>query len=608
MSAIAGVVHLDGSRASGDVEAMLDAMAHRWPDGRTVVEAGPATFGFGLMATTPEASREALPLEGTWLVTADARVDNRDEMLAALGLAPGTPDGDIVQAAVQRWGIDAADRLVGDFAWAAWDEGRRRLMMARDFLGLRPLYYHCDGRRVAFASELRGLRALPWVPRDVDHMRVLDWRIGRYGDSSNTFMASARRVPAAHVLVVDAGGLRLHRYWDPLQIQVRNDMPLEEAVAGVRHHFREAVRSRMRSNGPLAAHLSGGLDSSSVVATARDLDPSRPVNAYTLKFSGDSIVNERPFAQAVADQSGAHLHQVESDRHHPWWKLEERVRWADGPLVTIHSSYVIGMIAEAARRGERVVLDGSEGDDVIGHGEYLLLDHLRALRLRAARRYVAETAERYRGTAKQRLVMFGIRPLTQGFWTRWWLHRAPAGRGLFARETPVGGPVEPELLPLVRARLRQNQPRIFRSVPSDAYNRAANLREPIFDELTNYLDHTYAALGMEHRSPFFDRRLVDFCLTVPTRHRQQGGETRYYFRQAMADILPAAVARRQDKAAFDRVSRLAAQAGAPTGVELEKLNAWQWPEMPGLFASRVDGQPSVLVRKRVLQCALENLA
>ncbi len=607
MSAIAGVVHLDGSRADGDVEAMLNAMGHRWPDGSAIVEDGPAIFGFGLMATTPEAARERLPMQQSWLVTADARVDNRAEMLGALGLTASAPDGDVVAAAVERWSLDAADRLIGDFAWAAWDERRGRLMLARDFLGLRPLYYVQDGARVAFASEVRGLLALPWVARDVDRNRLLDWRTGRYGDRTNTLLAAVKRVPAAHVVVFAGGGSWAHRYWDPTEIPVNHAMPLDAAVEGVRHHFREAVQARMRCNLPLAAHLSGGLDSSSVVATARDLEPDKRIDAYTLEFEDERFPNESHHAQEAATHSRVDLHRVASDGHGPWWNIDERIEWADAPLVTLHSSYVIGMVAEAGRRGARVMLDGSEGDDVIGHGEYLLVNHLRALRLRAARRYVHETAVRYRGTSRQRWLMFGLRPMTHGLWTRWWLHRAQQQRGPFSRESPVGGPVGPSLAAEAQARMRRQQPQMFRAIRSDERKRAENFLEPIFDEACTYLDHNYAAMGMEHRSPFFDRRLVEFCLTVPSRHRQSGSQTRWYFRRAVADVLPHAVARRTDKADFGAVAREAMRRDAPTGAQREALASWRCPGMPELFAPHVAAEPSVLLRKHILRRALERV-
>ncbi len=608
MSAIAGIVHLDGSQPDcDDVARMLAAMPERCRDGLNFAEAPGGCFGFGLVATVPEARRDECPCGDSIVVVGDARVDNRPEMLAKLDLPPDCPDGAIIHAATRRWGADAPRHVIGDYAWVAWRPERRRLLLVRDFLGMRPLFYTVDGNRVAFASTLAGLLALPWVDREVDPMRVLEWRTGQYGDRTNSFLKAVKRPPAACAVSLDAGGAKASRYWFPEHIPVDRGMSMEQASEGVRAHFEEAVASRLRSNQPVAAQLSGGLDSSSVVAMARSLQPDTPLHAYTMTFKVERHADEAPYARQAAEASGATLHEIPCDGYGPWWRLEDRTRWAGGPLVSLHSSFLMGTMQKAKQMGHAVVLDGSEGDATIGHGEFLLVNHLRRLRLRTAYNYLHSFRELHGGTPWRRFLVFGVTPMFQAPWTTVALHRGARGRGALGREISARGPVGPALVPVLLDHMRSHRVWQMTNVRSDEAFHRIRMRNPLLDEFGMFTDQSYAGLGVEHRSPFFDRRLVDFCLTVPSTLRTDGPNTRVYFRHAMADLLPPGVAWRRTKTRFDFAFREYV-ADMPPTVDQEELQSWQWNPLPGLFPPHTASHPIALLRKQNLRLALAQVA
>ena len=202
MSAIVGMLFADGRPVDpGDLERMTAPLAHRGPDGKGTWLGGRVGLGHLLLTTTPESQNERLPLERDGLtITADARLDNRDELLRALDISPAAPDGELILAAYGRWGEACPARLLGDFAFAVWDTRRRILFAARDHFGVKPLYYFCSPGVFAFASELKALLPVPFVPRRLDEERVADYLLSLGEDTESTFYRDIRRLPPAHTI------------------------------------------------------------------------------------------------------------------------------------------------------------------------------------------------------------------------------------------------------------------------------------------------------------------------------------------------------------------------------------------------------------------------
>ncbi|HZU76753.1 MAG TPA: asparagine synthetase B, partial [Dehalococcoidia bacterium] len=220
MSALAGIVRLDGQPAAPtDLAAMMQALDHRGPDGRGVWHEGATGLGHQLLRATPEPVPETLPLSarsGRCVITADARLDNRDELIAALGLG-GCPDdaltdADLLLAAYERWGEACPEELLGDFAFAIWDRRAQTLFCARDHFGVKPFYFlHLAGRLFAFASEVPALLRLHELPRRLNESRIADFLAG-LDDPTSTCYCDIVRLPPAHALTLTSdGSLRTRR-------------------------------------------------------------------------------------------------------------------------------------------------------------------------------------------------------------------------------------------------------------------------------------------------------------------------------------------------------------------------------------------------------------
>ncbi|HVY92675.1 MAG TPA: asparagine synthase-related protein, partial [Bryobacteraceae bacterium] len=280
MSGIYGMVRLDGAPVTrAMLEPVAAAMAGWGPDGHGQWCSENAGLGFLSLRITPESLHERLPMSlraaPHLFITADARIDNRDELFNALQVPSAgrarTPDSSLILLAWERWGADCVKRLLGDFAFSIWDARQRSLFCARDPLGCRPLFYYRDARTFLFASDIKGTLAGVDSPRLNEPLLAAHLQMRTYyAQKTRTFYENILKLPAGHTLTLYGGELRLHEYWSPHNIPTRP--PARDGE--LRELFRQAVECRVRSAFPVAAHLSGGIDSSAVtLQAARILRP-----------------------------------------------------------------------------------------------------------------------------------------------------------------------------------------------------------------------------------------------------------------------------------------------------------------------------------------------
>ena len=385
MSGIAAVWRLDGAPLhQATLDRMIERLAPRAADAVGTWLDGPVGLGHRMLHATPESLQQKLPLAGDTgevVVTADARLDNRAELMSALGLshraADGVSDGELVLRAWERWGEECPARLLGDFAFALWDARRRVLFCARDPAGVKPLYYHLGSRLVAVASETKALLAIPDVPRRLDEISIAACLVPGLDDRVATFYEGILRLPAGHCLTVTAGGGTARAYWqlDPTrELRAGSDAEYAEQF---RELFTDAVRCRLRSVSPAAAALSGGLDSSSVVCVARAVQEAAgtgPLATYTARFPTIPRCDEGAYVAAVEAQGGLAPRHLPGDTLDPLGDLEGLPGREDE---TFHAPgyYMHGALYRAARSdGARVFLEGTGGDLVVSHGTGYLHD------------------------------------------------------------------------------------------------------------------------------------------------------------------------------------------------------------------------------------------
>jgi len=600
MSGIAGIFYFDGQPVDrSTLERMGDVLAHRGPDNQGLWYQRPVGLVHRMLRTTPESLQEQLPLvstDGMLAITADARIDNRDELISALGLADhvgrAMPDSALILATYEQWGESCPKRLLGDFAFVIWDGRKEALFCARDHFGVKPFYYYRSSRFFVFASEIKGLLCLPEVPRHLNEVRVGEYLVPMVEDKTITFYEDILRLAPAHSMVVSREGGKLERYWslDPSrELYLGSD---DEYAEAFRELFAETVRCRLRSAFPVGSQLSGGLDSSSVTCMARELYQGTGSLLHTFSAVFDQVkeCDERPYIEEVLAQGNLESCYTFADQIGPLNDMERMFWHQDEPFAIPNLFMNWAMLSETKACGVRVLLDGMDGDTTVSHGdaylgelaqlgewagfaeelrafaqvrgispwpylEYYGLSHLRDLlrrgRWEAYGLGVREIANRYDVSWWNLTLNHGLKRLLPKWVTR-------VGRGITYGRNRLRNPdqASPGLNPIIRRdfarriglgeRHRQYD-RLLTPARTERAWHHRRLNMGVHPFSLEVCDRASAAFGVESRHPFYDRRLAEFCLSLPPQQKLHQGWERLVMRRAMQGILPPQVQWRADK-------------------------------------------------------------
>ncbi|MBO9711747.1 asparagine synthase-related protein [Sphingomonas sp.] len=500
--------------------------------------------------TTPEDVGGALPLIlGRGAAAFDGRIDNRHPLIEALALPPGAgaaPDGDLLAAAWERWGAEAPRHLLGDFAIAAWDGVDRRLTLACDqTTGGRPIFWYAGADHILFANDLAVLLAVPGVPRNPDMAAIEGFAGGNWPSDGRTFFQHIRQIPPGGRLSWCDGTARADRYWQldwAKQLHLRRDGDYVEAG---RELLDRAVAAHARVARPLVCQLSGGLDSSAVVATAARLAPGTQLHALTAVPEPGAPLPPMPrgifFDEATPATATADHYPNVAPHHIPAEPiaredLDPTAIFATTALPQrslLDLSWFAPLHRRGAEIGARTVLVGHAGNLTLSHsGLHHLRDLLWAGRLRALWQEAAALDRSRGGSSVWRLLRQSALPPLLPPWLR------PAANAIRGRQD---------------AALEE----FFRDMPSPAKARgearSATLQHlvPLF---RNTLEGRRIAnigrrrrFGTETRDPLGYLPLLEFCLAVPQEQYLRGGELRSLARRMLADRLPPAVVNEQRK-------------------------------------------------------------
>ena len=610
MTAIAGIWGYDGRPAlRDDCARILSALRLYGPDATGQGQSADLALGRNLMRTLPEDAFDRQPLvggDGRFALVADIRLDNRDEMIDALHIdaerAGLMADAEILLAALERWDADAMKHLVGDYAFAFWNKAERRLLLARDPMGGRPLHYHRGAGFFAFSSMPKGLHALPDVPREVDEETMTGFLALMPEGDGRSFFRGVDRLSPGHFAIVTADELRLQRHWTPQPRRLTLADPREYGEALVEAVDR-AVACRLRGAQDVAAQLSGGMDSSSVVAAAAKLQArqGRRVIAFTSVprqgYDGPDLVDrfgdEGPLAAETAKlyPNIEHVLVRTGDRT-PLAGFDRNFLLYDRPILNACNHVWIDQInTQAQQRKLQVMLTGSSGNATVSYTGWELLPEL----LRAGRlvRLAQEISAIVRGKERRwQAVAAG----TIGPWlpARLWhiLHHFARHETWDPREYTALHPdrlADESLQKLAAAKDLDLHYRPWRD------GRAMRIWSATRVDTANYHKGMLAGWRIDRRSPFRDVRLMEFCLSIPTEQFLRNGVPRALLRTAMADRLPAAVLaeRRKGLQAVDwheglsanrdrlpaELDRLAACAPATRALDLARMRRLveDWP-------------------------------
>jgi len=556
MSAIAGILRLDGQPVDRrDLERMAGALRAHGPDRRGVYAAGEIGLVHLLMQLTPEDLFDRQPVSGVGgaVITADVRLDNRDDVASALGLdrdaANMASDSALLLAAWERWGDEAWARLRGPFAAAIWNPNERVLTLARDPLGLGVVVWHRGPRFFAFATLPKGLFALPDVPREISEEKFADFLVLNHADHETTLYRDIFRLPPAHIASIDTkGGVRMRRYWsfdDIKPVRLKSDEAYAEAM---REQLDRAVRRQLRSVHPVGCFLSGGLDSSSVAAlAARALaEQGKRLPAYTQVprkgFDGRIgrrwYADETPFVEAIRQALPTiDVTYVDNSACDDFAELEGVFHATDTPVRNpTNLGWIVQIVRMARANKQRVLLCGDMGNATISwDGWAQAADHLAAGRLWTAsrlwhQRYRASSNSRW--TAFRQLFVDRLAPRTLVALAARLRHphRAAPWQGHAVIRPDFAAAMDVE----ARAR-RVGHDFLYR--PLNGWRERTTMLTQI-DYRGEWYAGVRAAHGVEMRDPTSDLDVVGFCLGIPVEQFLVEGVSRSLVRRALWGILP----------------------------------------------------------------------
>lgn len=546
MCGIAGYV---GKASPEALAAMLPLLKHRGPDGEGLhVEPGVGLGMTRLAIIDAVGGRQPMANEdeSVWLVQNGEIYNFRElrTLLEARGYAFRTrSDTEVLLRAYEAFGEACVEHLRGMFAFALWDRRRRRLLLARDRLGKKPLYYWRGNGLLLFASEIKAMLGHPAISREVDADALHHYLAFGYAPGERSMFSAIQSLPPAHLALVDERGIRTTCYWTlPSGVKARAEaVPAAEAPGLVRQALADSVRLRLESDVPLGVFLSGGIDSSAVVASMREVTGQR-IATFTVGFgAADPSFDELPYARLVA-------RRFETDHHEEL--LEPRV--ADVLPAIVHhfdepfadsSAVATFVIAQATSRHVKVVLSGIGGDEAFaGYPRYLGLRFsetygrlpapVRAL-TRAAVRAVARESEGgvdWGGRAR-RFVEGAARPLPDRYlaWTR------------FFGADDLRHLVTPDLGARFRLDVEARRRAAFATGdPADPVDGAfrVDLATYLPDDLLVMADRMTMAHSLELRAPFCDHRLLELSLRIPSAVKLRRGRLKALLKTAFADVLP----------------------------------------------------------------------
>jgi asparagine synthase (glutamine-hydrolysing) len=551
MCGIAGLAAPGGLTAE-DVTPLVATLVHRGPDAHGIWSDGLCALGHRRLAIIDVSAAGRQPLasaDGAVQVVFNGEIYNyrelRDELTACGHRFRTRTDTEVIVEAYREWGTGVVSRLDGMFAFGLWDARARRLMLARDRVGKKPLYYAWHGDRFLFASELQALLADRSLPRAADPHAIDAYLSWGYVPPPRTAFQGISKLPPAHWMVVDVGPAALtstiERYWS-LRYGPKSSASFEEASAELRTELDRAVRARLMSDVPLGAFLSGGIDSSIVVGLMAQVT-AKPVPTFSIGFT-DARFNELPHARAVADRWKTDHHEfiVEPDA---LTILPDLVRHYGEPFAD-SSSIPTYYVSRMSRQHVTVALGGDGGDE-----SFAGYDRYRALQMAArlqripgapraaalASRLLPDSGDPRNSLRRVKRFLNAVRLPTVERYSRWQQYFSAERKAALyspAMRAAVGGSDADRLL----AR--------FFAADGDVVDAAmaADVDNYLPHDLMTKVDIVSMANSLEVRSPFLDHRLMEFAARLPVGFKLSGRTSKRVLKAACADLLPPGIASR----------------------------------------------------------------
>jgi asparagine synthase (glutamine-hydrolysing) len=543
----------------GSLEVLSRMVAHRGPDGdgTWLAESRRAGLAHRRLAIIDLSAAAQQPMVGPGpaVITYNGEIYNYLELRAELAAGwrfCSSSDTECILAAYDRYDIGCVDRLRGMFAFAIWDDRRRRLFCARDRFGIKPFYYALVGSLFVFASEAKAL--LPFLPEiESDPAALAEYLTFQYTIGEATLFRGVKQLLPGHALTVENGTVRVWRYWD-VHYEIDGDHNARYFERRLGELLDDSVRMHLRSDVPVGAYVSGGIDSS-LIAILAGKSERGIADCFHGRFTQFPGYDESDYAAAAVDQAGARMHVIDINAQHFRNHIEDVLYHLDFPAAG-PGAFAQFMVSQLAVRHVKVVLGGQGGDEIFGgYARYLLAYFEQCIKAALDGTYKNGN---FVVTIESIVPNLGLlreyKPLMTEFWRE----------GLFGglderyfrlvdRSTDMEEEVDWAAL---------DKSRVFDGFLAIFNNQSNVHKEAYFDKMSHFdfkcllpallqvEDRMSMAHGLESRVPLLDHPLIEFLATVPADVKFEGGRMKHLLRLAYAAELPAAIANRRDKMGF----------------------------------------------------------
>lgn len=563
MSTIFGIYNRDETFVPSEIfDGMHDAVSYWNPDESGHWIEDEVALGHEMLWNSAQSKNEHLPVKTSrFVLTMDARLDNRKELLSLLGIEKDKisiiSDSELILAAYDKWGTSCPVYLVGDFSFAIWDKSKKSLFCVRDHLGVRPLYYHAKEELFVFGNDLKGLIAHPKISKELSDEAVTYYLTGVLKNTKRTFYHDIQKLPAAHYMVVSSDSIEVERYWRPEKIKKIKLAGIDDYASRLRKLVEQAVYDRMRTDYPVTAHLSGGLDSSAIaIIAARKLrEQDERLSAFNwLHTPGDGDESENfEWANSLEiankekiEHSYVSLNSLDIEGY-----LKEK-SIVHGDSSGLWYEYPVRQAAQ--QKGARTILSGWGGDQFATyHGRAYLANLFRDGNAIELCKYVFLTKK-----GARRSLMTSLKMLYHGVFTafipRNMYHRMPKSKmyelgysiDLFKEDFLEKFNDELEKCTVV-------SPQVWSSIKNEMLN---SLEDGILQDRTESWFAGALENRLEYSYPLLDKRVVEFMLSIPAYYFMHDHKGRYIFRKAMDSIIPDQVLWEDKKLEQNRVNKL----------------------------------------------------
>lgn len=543
MCGIVGIYNLKGNPVdSFMVQKMADALKHRGPDDRGIYVNKNMGLGHQRLSIIDVSSAGYQPManeDKSLYIIFNGEIYNfkkLKEILKSLGHRfISKTDTEVILHSYEEWGINCLEKFNGMFSFAIWDKKNRQFFLARDRMGEKPLYYYLDQEQFIFASEIKAILENYNVPRKIDHQGLVNYFTFGHSIAPDTIYQGIKKLLPGHYLIFKNNQIKIEEYWDPFIPNKKEDKGKDYYQQTIREIFEESVKEELISDVPLGVFLSGGIDSSSVVAMMAKNGVS-PLRTFSVGFDvAGTEFNELSDAKIVANHFKTEHHELFLKEPDLINILNKLVYHYDEPFGDA-AAFPVFYISQFTKKYVKVVLTGEGGDEVFGGYRRYIVENNRSKLL--ALNWLFEN-NMFQKTIKslpglRRTKKFAETVLIENDLSRYtnWL--------VFFSKEMIDNFLKPELLVAEKDSLKIYKEYFSRYKPESFLDKIMYLDQKILlpDCYLEKVDKASMAFGLETRSPILNHHLVEFANSIPSKYKIKDGKTKYIFKEAMKDFLP----------------------------------------------------------------------